>query len=316
MKSAGTLPNWKKPTALEGIFHALLFAAAYLLAASYSAQKSGISLPTADYSNLGTLAALFLIAVAEEVIFRFMLLRKSALSSLILDALLTPLFFTTDFTAFLFLCVLYFLRAVASSILTLRHGFRYSILMRAAILGLAWVSLISPALPSALFILLLAFAIQEMNGVRLGQALGKMGFSTGGLGGQFLDGLKLFAQLFLLLIIEAVALSYFGLADSEKVKAVLARQSLLTLAVAVFLSPIAEELLFRATLVPRVGVALSSIIFAALHIGFASAIEVVGALTAGILFGLYFKRNGKIIPAMVAHGLVNAYAVAVTFLAR
>ncbi len=73
-----------------------------------------------------------------------------------------------------------------------------------------------------------------------------------------------------------------------------------------FIAPIDEEVLFRAFLVPRLGVFISAAIFAVAHYGYNSIIEVVAAFIFGIIAGYIFRNSKSLYPSIIAHVLVNA----------
>ena len=72
-------------------------------------------------------------------------------------------------------------------------------------------------------------------------------------------------------------------------------------------SGLAEEMLFRGALQPRVGLVLASLLFGCVH--FVPRREflpwTVFAILAGLLFGAIFEWTGNLIAPVVAHILVN-----------
>ncbi len=81
------------------------------------------------------------------------------------------------------------------------------------------------------------------------------------------------------------------------------------------IAPINEEILFRGFLVPRIGIVASSVLFAIGHIGYNSTfgVEVIGAFAFGLLSGYVYKRTGSLYPSIIAHILVNASTLILTF---
>jgi membrane protease YdiL (CAAX protease family) len=75
------------------------------------------------------------------------------------------------------------------------------------------------------------------------------------------------------------------------------------------LAPLNEEILFRGFMVPRVGIVISALIFAALHSGYASYLEFFMALWFGLVAGYAFKRTKSLYPSLVTHMLVNSTTV-------
>jgi membrane protease YdiL (CAAX protease family) len=72
-------------------------------------------------------------------------------------------------------------------------------------------------------------------------------------------------------------------------------------------SSLGEEILFRGALMPAVGVGLSSVIFALMHIGqFPRYLPwTASALVAGLGFGLLYRWSGDLTGPVLAHFLVN-----------
>jgi uncharacterized protein len=70
---------------------------------------------------------------------------------------------------------------------------------------------------------------------------------------------------------------------------------------------LAEELLFRAALVPAVGVWTSALLFGALH--FSTRATYLGwmlwATLMGVLLGSLFVLSGSLLPPILAHALIN-----------
>jgi membrane protease YdiL (CAAX protease family) len=128
---------------------------------------------------------------------------------------------------------------------------------------------------------------------------------------QIVESVKLCGFLFVVLLTEGLLLGTVGMLDSHRVVDVLVRQTPLTLLFAFTFAPLAEELFFRGYLQQKLGVVLTALVFGFLHAGFGSVFEVVAALSAGLIFGVFVKRTGNLVPAILAHALYNAYAVLV-----
>jgi len=80
---------------------------------------------------------------------------------------------------------------------------------------------------------------------------------------------------------------------------------------AALIAPINEEILFRGLLVPRIGIIASAVIFAIPHYVYGSTygIEVIAAFVFGLLAGYVYKKTKSLYPSVVAHMLVNIFAV-------
>jgi len=116
--------------------------------------------------------------------------------------------------------------------------------------------------------------------------------------------------VFALLFALGVASLYFGFNDQANVTMKLAGLPLYILALAVVFAPLTEELLFRALLVPRVGVVLSSLIFGALHLAYGSVVEVVGVTLVGVVLAIVYQRSKSITPCILVHLIYNLLSIA------
>jgi membrane protease YdiL (CAAX protease family) len=66
-----------------------------------------------------------------------------------------------------------------------------------------------------------------------------------------------------------------------------------------------EEVLFRAFLVERVGIIPSTLLFAAVHAGYNSVAEVLGAFVLGLVLAVAYSRTRNIMPVFAAHAGFN-----------
>jgi membrane protease YdiL (CAAX protease family) len=73
------------------------------------------------------------------------------------------------------------------------------------------------------------------------------------------------------------------------------------------LSATAEELLFRAALVPSMGLWASSLVFGLAHVSRSSSKLAwsLWAFVMGLAFGALFLASGSLWPSIVAHALIN-----------
>ncbi|MBS3070497.1 CPBP family intramembrane metalloprotease [Candidatus Micrarchaeota archaeon] len=125
-----------------------------------------------------------------------------------------------------------------------------------------------------------------------------------------LEGLKLTAAIFFILILQGFILQALGLLDNEIIVRVISAQQPLTLLLgAIALGPIGEELLFRGYLLKRIGVVPQAVLFAMFHYGYGSVSEILAALSVGVLFGLYVQKNKNIYPVILSHALYNSLAI-------
>jgi membrane protease YdiL (CAAX protease family) len=66
-----------------------------------------------------------------------------------------------------------------------------------------------------------------------------------------------------------------------------------------------EEAFFRGFLQPRVGLVVSSILFAFSHFSYGLPFMIVGVFTISLIIGRAFDRTGDLLPCVVAHGIFD-----------
>jgi membrane protease YdiL (CAAX protease family) len=66
-----------------------------------------------------------------------------------------------------------------------------------------------------------------------------------------------------------------------------------------------EEAFFRGFLQPRVGLVVSSILFAFSHFSYGLPFMIVGVFTISLIIGRAFERTGDLLPCVVAHGIFD-----------
>jgi membrane protease YdiL (CAAX protease family) len=66
-----------------------------------------------------------------------------------------------------------------------------------------------------------------------------------------------------------------------------------------------EEAFFRGFLQPRVGLVVSSILFALSHFSYGLPFMIVGVFTISLIIGRAFERTGDLLPCVVAHGIFD-----------
>jgi membrane protease YdiL (CAAX protease family) len=67
-----------------------------------------------------------------------------------------------------------------------------------------------------------------------------------------------------------------------------------------------EEAFFRGFLQPRVGLGVSSVMFALSHFSYGLPFMIVGVFTISLVIGRTFERSGDLLPCIVAHGVFDA----------
>jgi len=66
-----------------------------------------------------------------------------------------------------------------------------------------------------------------------------------------------------------------------------------------------EEAFFRSFLQPRLGLVLSSILFACSHFSYGLPFMIVGVFTISLVIGVTFARSGDVLPCIIAHGVFD-----------
>ena len=125
--------------------------------------------------------------------------------------------------------------------------------------------------------------------------------------------------VFFAVLLFDVAVSLFSVATNiqlpTNVQMVLAGTPIYFLIFTFLIAPINEEIFFRGFLVPRIGIILSAIIFAVLHLSYLSVSEFAAAFFFGLIAGYVYKKTKSLYPSIVAHMLVN-FVTIVSFSCR
>jgi membrane protease YdiL (CAAX protease family) len=121
--------------------------------------------------------------------------------------------------------------------------------------------------------------------------------------------LLLFFAIFLVSVLISLFSTLTNIPLPTNVQQVLGSAPLYFLIFSFLVAPICEEILFRGFLVPRVGIIISALVFAALHVGYLSASEFIAAFIFGLMAGYVFKKTKALYPSILAHMLVNFVTV-------
>lgn len=120
-----------------------------------------------------------------------------------------------------------------------------------------------------------------------------------------------FMLVMMVLLMLGIVAQHFGFSDQEAVYEKVSDLPFYILIFAVTVAPISEELFFRALLVPRTGVILSSLLFGAMHFAYGSVVEVAGAALIGIVLAVIFRVAKSITPCLIIHIVYNLMSIAV-----
>lgn len=67
-----------------------------------------------------------------------------------------------------------------------------------------------------------------------------------------------------------------------------------------------EEAFFRGFLQPRLGLMVSSLLFACSHFSYGLPFMIIGVFTISLIIGRTFERRGDLLPCVIAHGIFDA----------
>ncbi|NYZ74332.1 CPBP family intramembrane metalloprotease [Candidatus Micrarchaeota archaeon] len=117
--------------------------------------------------------------------------------------------------------------------------------------------------------------------------------------------------LFTVLFWLQLAALAVGFNDQQKVTEKVSDLPLLVLALAVIVAPFTEELFFRAMLLPRAGILLSSLLFGLLHFSYGSVVEMVGVFVIAMLLASIYRISRSVVPCIAIHLIYNFLSIAV-----
>lgn len=118
-----------------------------------------------------------------------------------------------------------------------------------------------------------------------------------------------FAMVFIVLFFLGMAAYMAGFADQQAVYDKVNDLPLFILVFAIVAAPVSEELFFRAMLVPRAGVILSSVLFGLMHVAYGSIVEIAGAALIGLVLAIIYKASRSITPCLIIHILYNLISI-------
>jgi hypothetical protein len=162
----------------------------------------------------------------------------------------------------------------------------------------------SVVLSSLIFSLAIVWSM-EIDGNSLRAAFKKLGIRREGSARDLIWNVSsTLLIVYLLLLIEALIFVAEGVKEAGVIK-VVGEIPLYLVIFSFTLAPIFEEVFFRGFLLKKLGIVLSSLLFAIAHVGYGSFFEVVGAFTVGIVFSLVYRRTNSLITTMFSHAAVN-----------
>ena len=134
----------------------------------------------------------------------------------------------------------------------------------------------------------------------------------GNLKTESLGAIKLFILLVAAFFILSTVLSVIGLNDLNNVGTSLKGSigaGAIIFAITIGITVFAEDFFFRAFMVPKFGIVIPTIIFAALHFSYGSVAEVIGAFALGLILAYWYKKSNSLVQVYIAHILYDIFAV-------
>jgi len=122
--------------------------------------------------------------------------------------------------------------------------------------------------------------------------------------------------IFVVAVLNAVILLLLDMNDAHKVYDVMSGVPAWILVLAVIIAPVTEELFFRAALVPRIGIVLSSLLFGLFHVSYGSIAEIIGAFLIGMVLAFVYRKSKSIITPMLLHICFNLVSVVAVLIAN
>jgi hypothetical protein len=128
-------------------------------------------------------------------------------------------------------------------------------------------------------------------------------------------GVGIFFAMVLLEMLIAFISATTGVQINTNVSSIIGAAPAWFLVFTALVAPFDEEVLFRGFLVPRIGIAISALIFGILHLGYDSTffVEVIAAVIFGLISGYAYRRTGSLYPSLLAHILVNTSTLLFAF---
>jgi membrane protease YdiL (CAAX protease family) len=156
----------------------------------------------------------------------------------------------------------------------------------------------------------------EFRGKRFGKILSFLGIRGDRFLGDAIIGVAAAVLVDILLIIMAIVVVWFEVEKPGKVMGIVMGLPLYILIFSFTITPVAEEIFFRGFLLRRIGILLSSVLFAMAHFSYGSWIEFLGAFTAGVVFAVIRRRRNSLIAPIFAHATFNFTNIAIIYLFR
>lgn len=131
---------------------------------------------------------------------------------------------------------------------------------------------------------------------------------------EILGGIALFGALLIGFYILSIIINVSGFNDLELVEEVIKSslsENMPLFILSIFLFVFAEELFFRAFLVKKIGLLLSTIIFTFAHIGYGSMAEIFGVFFLGLILAYWYTKKNSLFQNFLGHLLYNLLTITI-----
>ncbi len=124
----------------------------------------------------------------------------------------------------------------------------------------------------------------------------------------------LILTLFILLSILFLLFILFKLPINNNVYEKISNLPFYLVIFAIFFAPISEEFFFRGLITNKLGILISSLVFALAHFSYDSLYETSAAFLIGLVFAIYFKKYKNLTPLIITHLLFNLFSFSIMLL--
>lgn len=115
--------------------------------------------------------------------------------------------------------------------------------------------------------------------------------------------------LFAVGIVNYVLIQLFGLSQENMLLNQIARLGPLFALFVSFLAGFSEEIFFRGFLQKKLGILITSFLFAITHTGYGILIQITGPFVFGLIIGYAYKKSENLVVAITAHTTLNLIVI-------
>ncbi|HLC68996.1 MAG TPA: type II CAAX endopeptidase family protein [Candidatus Bilamarchaeaceae archaeon] len=134
-----------------------------------------------------------------------------------------------------------------------------------------------------------------------------------GVPGNLKNNVKYFIGGLAMIILSVIALNVLfysvGANDSANITETVQQLPFYIVLFGIVVAPVTEEVFFRAFLVEKTGIWISSGIFALSHVAYGSVVELAGAFVIGIILAVVYRRSASLVPVVAIHFVFNLVSI-------